>query len=205
MSLPRIAIPAYRLVDTLRGDTMQSIAYRELGNAGRWPDLVALNDLRPPFITDDPDLVVPGVLLSGQVIKVMVPAPFVPASRSPDDVFQRDVALNNRLLSADDDGDFLMVSGVPNLKQAINHAMVTDRGQLQFHPRYGSLIPRIIGEVNSPVAAIIAAEYAKSVVGADKRIARVVSAEAESEGDKINVVVRAETIYGRTIDLDVIF
>lgn len=201
MALPRISIPAYRIAETFHGDTMQAIAYRELGDANRWPDLVALNELRPPFITNDPDLVVPGVLLAGSPIKILVPHPFVPGARSSDDVFLQDVALNDRLLEATEAGDFLMVSGIPNLKQALNHAMVTERGNLYFHPKYGSMIPKIIGQISSPVAAIMAAEYAKSVVSADERISRVAHATAKATGDKINVEVVAETIYGKRINL----
>ena len=204
MTLPKIPVPAYRIAETFHGDTIQSIAYRELGNADRWPDLVALNELRPPFITSDSDLVVPGVLLAGDPIRVFVPNPFVPATLSSDDVFLRDVALNNQLLEATEEGDFVMVSGISNLRQALNHAMVTARGELFFHPRYGSLIPRIIGEVNSPVAAIMAASYAKSVVATDERISRVIESKAEASGDRIAVEVKAETVYGRPVNLQVV-
>lgn len=204
MALPRIAIPAYRIAETFHGDTIQTVAYRELGDANRWPDLVALNELRPPFIVDDPDLVVPGVLLAGDPIKVMVPAPFVSGVRSPDDVFLYDVALTNQMLESTGEGDFALVSGISNLRQALNHALATKRGELAFHPRYGSLIPRIIGEISSPVVAIMAADYAKTVVGADERISRVIEAKAEASGDRINVEVVAETIYGRPVNLQVV-
>jgi phage baseplate assembly protein W len=203
MTLPRVQVPAYRIAETFHGDTMQTIAFRELGNADRWVDLVYLNRLRPPFITNDPDLAVPGVLLAGNPIKVLVPAPFVVSAQDPGDIFLRDAALNNQILEATEEGDFSLVSGIPNLRQALSHALVTERGELLFHPGYGSMIPRIIGYVSSPVAAIMAAEYAKSVVEADDRISRVTSADAEATGDRINVEVTAETIYGRPVNLQV--
>jgi phage baseplate assembly protein W len=205
MTLPRLPVLAYRIAETFHGDTIQAIAFREMGDASRWPDLVALNELRPPFITDDPDLVVPGVLLAGSPVKVLAPTPFVPAARSLEDVFLSDAAISNQLLDATEDGDFALVSGIPNLRQALKHAMVTGRGELSFHPRYGSMIPRMIGEVNSPVAAILAANYAKSVVEADERISRAISSKAEADGDRINVEVVAETIYGSPVNLRVVF
>lgn len=204
MTLPRIQIPAYRIAETFRDDTLQQIAFREMGNANLWVDLVQLNELRPPFITNDPDLIVPGVLLAGNPIKVLVPAPFVTSTQDPDDIFLTDAVLSNKMLDATKDGDLLLVSGIPNLRQALNHALVTERGDLSFHPRYGSMIPRIIGEVSSPVATLMAADYAKSVVGSDPRISSVIESKAAADGDKINITITAETIYGRPVDLQVV-
>jgi len=202
MTLPTISVPAYRIAETLHGDTIQAVAARELGDASRWQELAAINNLRPPFITSDPDLVVSGVLLAGAAIKLPTPTPFVTGNRDPEDVFLRDAELVSKMLSATD-GDFALVSGVANFRQAINHAIVTPRGDLLFHPRYGSMIPTIIGKVASPTAAIMAANYAKSVVEADERVYRVTSATAEAAGDVINVNATAETVYGRPIDLQV--
>lgn len=39
-------------VTILNGDTLERIAQRELGNALRWLDLVVLNELKPPYISD---------------------------------------------------------------------------------------------------------------------------------------------------------
>lgn len=205
MTLPRIPLPAYRIAETMHGDTIQDVAFRELGDASRWPELATVNKLRPPFITDDADLVVPGVLLAGDGIKVPVPKPFVSANRDPEDVFLRDVALEGKALGVTESGDFNLVGGVANLRQALNHACITPRGDLQFHPAYGSMVPTILGKVSSPTATIMAAQYAKSVVEADERIASVTNSRAEALGDAINVTVQAETVYGRPINLQVTF
>jgi len=122
MTLPRVQVPAYRIAETFHGDTMQTIAFRELGNANRWVDLVYLNRLRPPFITNDSDLGVPGVLLAGNPIKVLVPAPFVVSAQDPGDIFLRDAALNNQVLEATEEGDFSLVQVASTTPGSIGNA-----------------------------------------------------------------------------------
>ena len=63
-------LSGFRLVPTRRGDTLQDVAVRELGDAARWYDLAAINDLLPPFLTDDPQQAGPRVLLTGQDLKI---------------------------------------------------------------------------------------------------------------------------------------
>jgi nucleoid-associated protein YgaU len=41
-----------REITILRGDTLERIAQREYGNALRWLDLVVINNLKPPYISD---------------------------------------------------------------------------------------------------------------------------------------------------------
>lgn len=42
--------------------------------------------------------------------------------------------------------DLRAVSGVDNLIQAILHRMVTEKGELPYHPEYGSLLPKLVGK-----------------------------------------------------------
>jgi hypothetical protein len=56
---------ARRLYTVRAGDTLSSIAARELGSAGRWPEIYALNS--PPAsqtLLNGPDLIVPGQVLT---------------------------------------------------------------------------------------------------------------------------------------------
>lgn len=192
----------FRFVEILHGDTLQAIAARELGDAGRWAELIAYNGLVPPFVTDDSAVAKTGVLLSGSLIRVPAPVPVITTTSDPDKVFERDIALDERgglVLTA---GDFDVASGRANLRQALKHRVTTDRGELMFHPSYGSLVRRLIGTVNGPTAALLAAQFAKSAVQADPRIKQVTQSTADVVGDVINVSVEAQPIVGRVVDVD---
>lgn len=192
----------FRFVEILHGDTLQAIAARELGDAGRWAELIAYNDLVPPFVTDDASLVRAGVLLSGSLLRVPAPVPVISTTTDPDKVFEIDVALDDRGQLTVESGDFVVASGRTNLRQALKHRVITDRGELIFHPTYGSLVRRLIGTVNGPTAALLAAQFAKSAVQADTRIKQVTQATADVVGDVINVSIEAQPVVGRVVDVD---
>lgn len=197
-------VEGIRLAQTRYADTMQLIAARELGDAARWPELVAFNALVPPFITSDAQARLPGVLLAGELIRIPAAVITVSASTDPDRVFERDVALIEGQLGGDVTGDLVVVAGLDNLKQAVRHRLETERGDLIFHPQYGSLVRRLIGSVNGPTAGLLAAGYAKAAVLADPRISSVLSSTAEVVGDVITVTVVAEPIVGRRVELNLI-
>src|SRR3546814_6405451 len=146
-------IYGFRFVEVRLGDTLQAIAARELGDAGRWYDLIAYNQLVPPFITDDPVLVRDGVRTAGDLI--LVPAPSLPESGSadPENVFQRDIDLTGGVLSVEN-GDFAVVSGRANLRQAIKHRVETERGELIFQLGRASWRERVCQYVSSSVVAV---------------------------------------------------
>jgi len=191
----------YRFAEVLFGDSLQTIAARELGDGARWVDLIAYNNLVPPFVTQDLAGIRPGVVGPGSMILVPAPAPVISTTANPEEVFEKDVALgrNGELMTAD--GDFLVAAGRDNLRQALKNRIETERGELIFHPEYGSNIRRLIGVVNGPTATLLAAQYARSAVQADPRVARVTVSKATVNGDVINVTTEAETVAGRTVSV----
>lgn len=193
-------IAGFRFAETHRGDTLPAIALRELGDGARWPELVAFNSLLPPFITDDPTQAKSGVILTGGLIRIPAATQASTVTQDGDAVFLADLQLQGGRLAADG-GDFAVVSGLPNLKQALGNALDTERGELSFHPQYGSLLRRIIGTVNGPTAALLAGRYAKATILADDRIARVTDATATVVGDRVSVDVTAEPVVGRAVTI----
>lgn len=195
------AMPPYRITTTDHGDDVQRVAAREMGDANRWPEIVWLNGLLPPYITDDPQRVTDGVLLSGSFIKVPAPTAINPRSTESGQVFERDCVMANRQLRASASGDIEVVSGVDNLSQQLTHRVSTPRGQARRHPEYGCLAYRLIGTVNGKPAALLAAQYVEAAVLSDYRIRSVQEAEAVVTGESIKARVKAETIAGGAVDI----
>jgi len=194
-------MPPVRLAATEYGDDMPRIAARELGDANRWPELVWVNNLSWPFITDDPARVADGVLQSGDFIKIPAPVGVFEGSADTGRVFERDCLMTDRQLRASESGDFEVVSGSANLCQQLQHRVVTPRGQAMRHPDYGSLFYRLIGKINGPAASLLAAEYAKATILSDYRVRSVDAVAATVENDKIKVTARAQAAAGGVVDV----
>ncbi|MGF6641777.1 hypothetical protein [Paraburkholderia sp. MM6662-R1] len=188
----------YRFVQTQYGDTLQRFAARELGDASRWTQIVALNNLLPPYLTDDPDAVTSQVVLNGGYLVIPAASPSA-QNPDPNGVFGTDLLLTADGLLATNGTDFAVVSGADNLVQALRNALTTDQGELLYHGDYGSLIRRILGTVNGPTAGLLAAEYAGQTVAADTRVKAVQDASATISGDVISVTVQAEPVTGSTL------
>ena len=193
-------LPTYRLVQTHHGDTLQSVAHREMGDANRWPELVWINSLRPPYITDDERRVADGVILSGGFLKIPAPQGVWTDDASRGQVYERDAALDDKLLAAEN-GDLVVVAGADNLRQQLTHRVVTPRGQLVRHPEYGCRAWRLMGGINGPTAGMLAAQYVKATLAADYRVASVEDTTAEVIGDTIRVSAKARAIEGGVIDV----
>ena len=194
-------LPSYRLVQTHYGDDLQAVAIRELGDANRWAELVWINSLIPPYLTDDEAMAGPGVILNGQLIKVPSPTGAFTTSADTGQVYERDCLLVNKRLTDDGNGDFAIAAGVDNLKQQLQHRIDTPRGQMRRHPDYGCLIWRLKGRVNGPIAGAMGAQYIKAALAADYRVSAVTKASATVVGDRITATATAEAIAGSSVDL----
>lgn len=193
-------VPSCRIAETHHGDTLQRVAAREMGDANRWPELVWINNLSHPYITDDINRVAPGVLLSGSHIKVPAPVGVFTDDADRGQVYERDCALTNRLLSTAD-GDIAVFAGADNLKQQLSHVIVTPRGQALRHPTYGCMLWRLLGSVAGPVAVKLGSEYVKSSLLSDYRVASIEYSTATILGDVVSVTARAVAIEGSVVDV----
>ena len=194
-------LPPFRLVETHHGDDLQRIASREMGDANRWPELVWLNSLIHPYLTDDASAASARVLLTGSLLRV--PA----ASGTPVDeperaqVFGRDCGLWGKRLAASESGDFAVVTGTKNLVQQLRHAIITPRGQLTRHAGYGCLVWNLHGAVQGPTAELLGAQYVKATLEADYRVRAITSSTAVTDGDSLRITAQAEAIDGGSVDV----
>jgi len=193
--------PNFRLVETHHGDTLQDVAAREMGDANRWPELIWLNRLVPPYLTDDPSKVTSTVLMTGSLIRVPAPVGVVSDDADAGQVYERDCQLVNKRLTDDGAGDFAVVTGAQNFKQQLAHRVVTPRGQAKRHPDYGCLVWQLFGKKNNPALSMLGHEYVRATLAADYRVSNVQRAEAIVTGDAIRVSATAVGISGAAVDL----
>ncbi len=195
-------MPSYRLVQTQYGDDLQEVARRELNDQNRWAELLWLNGLKYPYLTDDPTAVGDGVLLNGSLIRVPAPAGIYTDKEDYDQLFERDVLMVNRRLKAVD-GDLAVCAGLDNLSQQLNHRIRTPTGQVHRHPEYGCKINHLHGVVTGPAKTSLGAGYVKASLKADYRVATVNSVQAVQNGDAMSVSADLTPIAGAAIDLDI--
>lgn len=194
-------LPSFRLAQIHHGDDLPTLAAREMGDANRWTELVWINSLTHPYVTDNAALASASVLLSGAFIRIPAPVGLATGDTDSSRVFERDCKLTAKALTVDGSGDLSVVAGANNLRQQLSHLISTPRGQARRHPEYGCLIWRLVGTVNGPVAGLLGAEYVKSALKSDYRVSSVSSSTAEVIGDTVRVTARAIAIEGGVVDV----
>lgn len=194
-------MPSYRLAETHAGDTLQRVAAREMGDANRWPELIWINNLTPPYLTDVPDNASGTVLLTGSMIRIPAPTGVNTDATERAQVYERDCKMVKRRLTDDGNGDFAVAAGTENLTQQLKHRIVTPRGQLTRHADYGCLVWELQGKVAGPMAGLLGAQYVKAALQADYRVSSVTSATAVVNGDVTDIRATAEAIAGGKVDI----
>ena len=98
------------------------------------------------------------------------------------------ISPNGQLLF--DNGDFAVVSGAPNLTQALTNRMLTKQGTLLMHPQYGTILMRLLGKANKQLLAMAAITDATQSALSDPRIAGTnAMASATVLGDVISIAL----------------
>ncbi len=197
-------ISGFRTVGTFMGDTIQGIALREMGDAGRWTVLVSLNGLVPPYITDDFSGAGDGVLWAGsQDIRIPAPAPTASGVVDAAELFGTDIALPKGRLAITAAGAIATITGTANLTQAIRDRFASHVRDLIRHPRYGLELYKLLGKGARVANLRLAAVYVSRALNSDPRIASVASCKAALTGDVLVVTAVAVPVSGTPIPLTI--
>lgn len=194
-------MPSYRLAETHAGDTLQRVAAREMGDANRWNELVWINNLTYPYLTDVPEEACDAVLLTGSMIRIPAPTGINTDATERAQIYERDCKMVKRRLVDDGKGDIAVVAGTDNLTQQLKHRIDTPRGQLVRHPEYGCLVWLLQGKVTGPTASLLGAQYVKAALQADYRVSSVTNSTAQVDGDATRITATAEAIAGGKVDI----
>ena len=79
------------------------------------------------------------------------------------------------------DGQAATRAGVQNLAQSITHRLTTQKGELLYHPEYGSLLPGMIGTSNSPETKKLMSLEARDNLLSDPRVVTVLSLDVTED------------------------
>lgn len=150
------ASPAVKEIVLPANTTLERIAQRELGNSQRWGEIVELNNLRAPYIIQDPSDTTQNVVHPGE--KLLIPAPLINGfsqvptgkinskTRSLSELERSlgvDLKLNEDFdLSLTASGDLDVVAGTDNLAQAVLLKLSYEKGEVIRYPNLGAgIIP----------------------------------------------------------------
>jgi phage baseplate assembly protein W len=178
------------------GESLQQLAARELSDATQWVMIAELNGLLPPYVTDNQSLVSASVVLYGATLAVPSGSGQISASSDPALVFESDIALLDGEMF-DSNGDIATVSGIANLKQALNNRVVTETGELDFHLDYGCKARKRIGVVGGPTGLMVAGEDVRAALKSDPRVQDVSNVIVSISGDVTNVETTVTPISGK--------
>ncbi len=190
------------------GDTIHQVARRELGQADQWWILVRLNNLAYPYLDGRGPSTTPRVLGLGDTLlipgNVRDPAIREASVETTGPIDQYAILLGKDLTLGEagelgvskSSGDWKIQAGLPNLLQALTHRLQTRKGELAYHPEYGSNIEQYIGQPHDALMqAALRHEIRQTLLG-DPRISAVQNVRIREDFDHVAVTVQA-TIIGQ--------
>ena len=210
----------FREVTIRFGDTIASIASKELGDARRWIDVALANGIKAPYISEEG---LPGTLRPGETILIPTTAATQPIQqvRSAGDPVLGESQLEalfgkDLLIRAQSDGtydlavdptdfeDILAVGGLPNLEQAVVSILSTEQGSNLLYRNVG--YSRIVGQKGTVERVVEGRSKIVEAVQRDPRVSRVKNASMSLDQDVLEVSLEviatdatSQRVIGRVI------
>lgn len=151
-NLSLLANQAVRQMKLPAGISLERLAQQELGDSLRWGEIVEVNNLKAPYISDDPSESRDGVLRAGQ--NILIPSPIqngfsqVPVGKVNKltegmSELERSLGVDFRL-NADFDliltpsGDIELIAGADNMAQGTLLKLSYEPGDVMLYPELGA-------------------------------------------------------------------
>lgn len=202
-------------------ETIRTLALKYLGDEAQWKKLAIMNNLKPPYISENGG---DGVLMPGETI--LIPK----ESSGTDDAIDVSRTINSDASSAaqrpmlrrygrdfrlqettggelgdvavSSSGDIDMVEGVDNVIQAVKIKFATEQGELPTHPTFGAKYP-----VGTKVTLVTIQEFAinaRRTFFQDPRVEDILQMNIWAEGDQIFTSTRLKLV-GSEVDVPFTF
>lgn len=169
-----------RTVYVQPGDTIIRLAVRHLDDAGRWPEIVELNGLGAPYVSDDPaPFVAQGLSVRGPGEPLLIPVEagqhsYRTQAQAEYQTYKIDLGWQDLEADLLYEGDRPGLDrGLRNLIKALYRRLITRPGQLPAHPDYGCKVHQHVGKTASAWRARLAALDVKAALEGDPRVQAV--------------------------------
>lgn len=201
---------AVRQVNLTAGATLERIALEEMGDSSRWGEIVEVNSLKAPYVSDDPFESRDGVLKPGD--KLLIPMDTLNGFSSVPEGKENKLTKNmNQLekslgvdlkltkdfdLSLSSSGDLELVGGAENLAQATLLKLSYEPGDILEHPTLGAGIR--VGKKFPPLQEI--KDGLVNTLLQDSRINRVTDLSIKRESSALYI---SFNLFVKNIDIPI--
>lgn len=209
-ALALTAQQAVRQIKLPAGMSLERLAQIELGDSSRWGEIVEVNGLKPPYISQDPNESRDGVLKSGS--NIMIPTPLLNGfSQAPVGKINKltvgmselekslgvDLKIDKNFdLVLASSGDLEVVAGADNMAQATILHLSYEPGDVMLYPQLGSGIQ--VGKKFPPIEEL--SDRITSSLLQDQRVHRVADLSLRREGSALYV---AFNLYVKQVDIPI--
>lgn len=219
----------YKNYTIVQGDTLQLIAQAHMGAMSEWVTLAQYNNLRHPYITENPEDKITNhkIVVVGDTIVIPMD---MEGTREEDYTMTldsrniveeialgRDFCLTKNLIYASTHGthDEILelttapnggigyVKGMNNLRQALLQRLWTKRGTLPLHPQYGSDLHQFIGSRVTKELMVRVALEIEATCRVDPRVSDITDIKTthNTKDNSIHVSMRIQpTSFAEMLD-----
>ena len=165
------------------GDTLQSIAADQMGDSNLWFYIASVNDIPSNIALEIGSTIYLPVLSD---LSSSEPNVFILSEDPTRDPFGTDIRLApNGDFAVSDGGDLATISGIENLKQAVNNILMTRAGSIIKQSAYG--ISAVLGMAGQDLAYSYLRMSISNALLQDPRITDVQNLFIDIRGDKLYI------------------
>lgn len=180
----------YATTEVRAGDDIRTLAERLLGDYRRWRELVLINRLDYPYVAEDASAFPGNVLEAGA--SILYPGDPAGAPRAPNrshnveaDAYGRDAGMNDIGSLITSGASFAVITGLLNLRDAIQRRTSTAIGGHPAHPRtYGHAAKQYVGGVADEDSLRLIEQEFERCIRRDSRVLTV-NSTATYDGHKV--------------------